>query len=143
MLARGKGSIVNISSNASLTGVAAQTNVHYGAAKGFVNSFSKGVAFEWGPRGVRVNTIAPGLIVPHSSKHVQGPSSWWNRLTALGKPEDFAQTNDADIFRNSGNVIPRVGRPEDIATLACFLASDVSGYVTGQIISVSGGGWMP
>jgi len=144
MLDRGKGSIVNISSNASLTGQAAQTNVHYGATKGFVNSFSKGVAMEWGPRGVRVNTIAPGLIVPYKNEHVKGSNSWWNKPALdLGKPEDFNGSNNADIYRNSGAIIPRVGRPEDIAYLALFFASDVSSYLTGQLMSVSGGGYMP
>jgi NAD(P)-dependent dehydrogenase (short-subunit alcohol dehydrogenase family) len=143
MLAHGKGSIINISSLGALSGTAAHMNAHYAGAKGFVNSFGKAVATEWGNRGVRVNTIAPGLIVPHSSAHVQGAGSWWNRLTAQGRPEDYADTSDSKFFRQSGAVIPRVGRPEDVAYLALFLASDVSSYVTGQIISVSGGSWMP
>ena len=65
--------------------------MHYGAAKGFVNSFGKGIAWEWAGRGVRVNMIAPGWIVPYSSAHVPGPGSWWNRpaLKALGRPEDY------------------------------------------------------
>ena len=146
MLAKGSGAIVNISSNASVSAQAASMNVHYGAAKGFVNSFSKGVAFEWAGRGVRVNTIAPGWIVPHSSAHVQGPSSWWNKpaLKELGKPEDYQDRLDTGELEKKGSIpIPRVGRPEDIAYLALFLASDVSSYLTGQLISVSGGAYMP
>jgi NAD(P)-dependent dehydrogenase (short-subunit alcohol dehydrogenase family) len=145
MLAAGQGSIVNISSNASVSGRAAMRNVHYGGTKGFVNSFSKGVAHEWADRGVRVNTIAPGLIVPHSGDHVKGAGSWWNKpaLKGLGKPEDYGDGADADIFVRSGAVLPRIGRPEDIAFLALFLASDRSSYLTGQLISVSGGGYMP
>jgi len=146
MLDQGKGSVVNISSNASLSAQAASMNVHYGAAKGFVNSFSKGVAFEWAGRGVRVNTIAPGWIVPHSSEHVQGPGSWWNKpaLKELGKPEDYEDRLDSGELERKGSIpIPRVGRPEDIAYLALFLASDVSSYLTGQLISVSGGAYMP
>jgi len=146
MLAKGSGSIINISSNASLSAQAASMNVHYGAAKGFVNSFSKGVAFEWAGRGVRVNTIAPGWIVPHSSEHVQGPGSWWNKpaLKELGKPEDYEDRLDSGELEKKGSIpIPRVGRPEDIAYLALFLASDVSSYLTGQLISVSGGAYMP
>jgi NAD(P)-dependent dehydrogenase (short-subunit alcohol dehydrogenase family) len=146
MLARGKGAIVNISSNASVSAQAASMNVHYGAAKGFVNSFSKGVAFEWAGRGVRVNTIAPGWIVPHSSEHVQGPGSWWNKpaLKELGRPEDYEDRLDSGELEKKGSIpIPRVGRPEDIAYLALFLASDVSSYLTGQLISVSGGAYMP
>jgi NAD(P)-dependent dehydrogenase (short-subunit alcohol dehydrogenase family) len=146
MLARGKGSIVNISSNASLSGQAAAMNVYYGGAKGFVNSFAKGVAWEWGSRGVRVNTISPGWIVPHSSEHVKGPGSWWNKpaLKALGRPEDFQDRLEEGELENNGAIpISRVGRPEDIAYLALFFASDVSGYITGQIVSVSGGAYMP
>ena len=146
MLAKGKGSIINISSNASLSGQAAMMNVHYGAAKGFVNSFGKGLAWEWAKRGVRVNTIAPGWIVPHSSEHVQGPGSWWNKpaLKILGRPEDYTDKLDKGDLDEKGSIpIPRVGRPEDIAYLALFLASDVSGYLTGQLISVSGGAYMP
>jgi NAD(P)-dependent dehydrogenase (short-subunit alcohol dehydrogenase family) len=146
MLARRRGSIVNISSNASVLAQAAQGNVHYGAAKGFVNSFSKGVAWEWGGRGVRVNVISPGWIVPHSSEHVQGPGSWWNKpaLKELGRPEDYQDRLESGELEKKGDIpISRVGRPEDIARLALFLASDVSGYITGQLISVSGGAYMP
>jgi NAD(P)-dependent dehydrogenase (short-subunit alcohol dehydrogenase family) len=146
MLARGKGSIINISSNASLSGQAAVMNVHYGAAKGFVNSFGKGLAWEWGPRGVRINTIAPGWIVPHSGEHVQGPGSWWNKpaLKELGRPEDYDdRLASGELEKKGGIPIARVGRPEDIAYLAIFLASDVSSYITGQIVSVSGGAYMP
>jgi NAD(P)-dependent dehydrogenase (short-subunit alcohol dehydrogenase family) len=145
MLAQGKGSIINISSNAGVSGQSAMMSVHYGATKGFVNSFGRGVAWEWAKRGVRVNTIAPGLIVPHSSEHVRGANSWWNRpaLKALGRPEDYKEGSEADIFTRSGSAMGRVGRPEDIAYLALFLASDVSSYLTGQLISVSGGGYMP
>src|SRR5690606_26287397 len=55
MLSRNTGSIINISSNSSLLGEAAQSIVHYGAVKGFVNSLTKTLAYEWGPKGIRVN----------------------------------------------------------------------------------------
>ncbi|MDB5397791.1 MAG: short-chain dehydrogenase [Rhodospirillales bacterium] len=64
MLSRGKGSIINISSNAAQLGVAADNMVHYASVKGWLNSFSKALAYEWGPKGVRVNNISPGWIVP-------------------------------------------------------------------------------
>ena len=145
MLSRGAGSIINISSNSGLLGEAAQQVVHYGATKGFVNSFSKALAYEWGPKGVRVNNIAPGWIVPYKNDDV-GPGSFWNRLVVnnRGKPEQMQQALDAGQLQNMSSMpIKRLGRPEDIAYLALFLASDVSSYITGQLISVSGGVYMP
>ncbi len=145
MLSRGKGSVINISSNSGLLGEAAQQIVHYGAVKGFVNSFSKGLAYEWGPKGVRVNNIAPGWIVPYKNEDV-GPGSFWNRLVVdnRGKPEQMQQALEEGSLQNMSTLpIKRLGRPEDIAYLALFLASDVSSYITGQLISVSGGVYMP
>ena len=143
MLGRGKGSVVNISSNSSLLGEAAQHVVHYGSTKGFVNSFSKTLAYEWGPKGVRVNTIAPGWIVPHRDENVSA-GSFWNRLEFVGTPEGMQQALEAGTLPNMSHLpIKRLGRPEDIAHLAIFLASDVSSYITGQLISVSGGVYMP
>jgi NAD(P)-dependent dehydrogenase (short-subunit alcohol dehydrogenase family) len=145
MLSRAKGAVINISSNSGLLGEAAQQVVHYGAVKGFVNSFSKALAYEWGPKGVRVNNIAPGWIVPYKNDDV-GPGSFWNRLIVdnRGKPEQMQEALDAGQLQNMANLpIRRLGRPEDIAYLALFLASDLSGYITGQLISVSGGVYMP
>ena len=143
MRVRGKGSIVNIASNAGLLASAASPGTHYAGTKGFMISYGRGLANQWAEHNIRINTIAPGLIVPHSSEAVSGEHSWWNRLS-IGKPEDFSNTGgDASIFTRSGCLIQRVGRPEDIANVALFFASDVSSYLTGQIISVSGGGWMP
>ncbi|MCP5193884.1 MAG: SDR family oxidoreductase [Pseudomonadales bacterium] len=144
MLSRHSGSVINISSNSSLLGEAAADIVHYGGVKGFVNSFSKGLAWEWARKGVRVNNICPGWIVPHNADEV-GSGSFWNRFgfDAMGKPEDMEKAlDDGTLYNMSGLPIPRLGRPEDIAWLALFLASDLSGYVTGQLISVSGGAYM-
>lgn len=143
MLPRGKGSVINISSNSSLLGEAAQQVVHYGATKGFVNSFTKTLAYEWGPKGVRLNTIAPGWIVPHRDEDVSS-GSFWHRLESMGTPEGMQQALEAGTLPNMSHLpIKRLGRPEDIAYLAMFLASDVSGYISGQLISVSGGVYMP
>ena len=145
MLSRQQGSIVNISSNSSLLGEAAANIVHYGGVKGFVNSFSKALAWEWAKKGVRVNNICPGWIVPRKSGDVGG-GSFWNRFgfEMMGKPEAMEQAlEQGSLFNMSGLPIPRLGRPEDIAWLALFLASDLSGYITGQLISVSGGAYMP
>jgi NAD(P)-dependent dehydrogenase (short-subunit alcohol dehydrogenase family) len=143
MLSRGGGSVINISSNSSLLGEAAHNIVHYGAAKGFVNSLTKSLAWEWGPKGVRVNTIAPGWIVPHRNDEIAA-GSFWNRLEFVGTPEGMQAALEAGTLPNMSHLpIKRLGRPEDIANLALFLASDVSGYITGQLISVSGGVYMP
>ena len=64
MLDRESGSVINITSNSGLLGEAADQVAHYGGTKGYVASLSKGLAFEWGPRKVRVNCIAPGWILP-------------------------------------------------------------------------------
>jgi NAD(P)-dependent dehydrogenase (short-subunit alcohol dehydrogenase family) len=145
MLSRSSGSIVNISSNSSLLGEAAANIVHYGGVKGFVNSFSKALAWEWAKKGIRVNNICPGWIVPRNEEEV-GAGSFWNRFgfEQLGKPDAMQEAMESGTLYNmSGLPIPRLGRPEDIAHLALFLASDLSSYITGQLISVSGGAYMP
>lgn len=145
MLNLGRGSIVNISSNSSLLGEAAAGVAHYGATKGFVNSLSKALAWEWAKQGVRVNNICPGWIVPHKAENVGG-GSFWNRFgfEQLGKPEDMERARqEGSLFNMSGLPTPRLGRPEDIANLALFLISERSSYITGQLISVSGGAYMP
>lgn len=144
MLSRATGSIVNISSNSSLLGEAAANIVHYGGVKGFVNSFSKALAWEWAKKGVRVNNICPGWIVPYNEEEV-GEGSFWNRFgfDQMGRPDEMQKAMETGtLFNMSGLPIPRLGRPEDIANLALFLASNVSSYITGQMISVSGGAYM-
>lgn len=144
MLKRASGSIINISSNSSLLGEAAANVIHYGGTKGFVNSFGKALAWEWAKKGVRVNTICPGWIVPYEAGDV-GEGSFWNRFgfETMGRPEDMEKAmQDGTLFNMSGLPIPRLGRPEDIAYLAMFLASERASYITGQLLSVSGGAWM-
>jgi NAD(P)-dependent dehydrogenase (short-subunit alcohol dehydrogenase family) len=145
MLGRGHGSVVNISSNAAQLGAAADNMVHYAAVKGWMNSFTKGLAYEWGPKGIRVNNISPGWIVPHEDEHV-GPGSFWSRygFSLIGTTADMQNALETGTLFNMDSLpTPRLGRPEDIARLALFLASDVSSYITGQLISVSGGAYMP
>jgi NAD(P)-dependent dehydrogenase (short-subunit alcohol dehydrogenase family) len=145
MLSRGQGSIINISSNSGLLGEAAANIVHYGGVKGFVNSFSKALAWEWAKKGVRVNNIAPGWIVPHADDAMSA-GSFWNRFgkEVIGQPSEMErQMQEGTLYNISSLPIPRLGRPEDIAYLALFLASDRSSYLTGQLISVSGGAYMP
>ena len=146
MVSRGRGSIVNITSNSALVPEAANQVVNYGGAKGFVMAFSKGLAYEWGPHGVRVNCVAPGWIVPHERDHV-GDGSFWKKYgyEFFGTPEQMAAAaeGEGDLFNVDGQPIRRIGRPEDIADLACFLASERAAHITGQLVSVSGGAYMP
>ena len=119
--------------------------MHYGATKGFVNSFTKGLAWEWAKKGVRLNNICPGWIVPHEEEQV-GEGSFWNRFgfSVFGKPDQMQSAMEkGTLFNMSGLPIPRLGRPEDIAYMAMFLASDRASYITGQLISVGGGAYMP
>jgi NAD(P)-dependent dehydrogenase (short-subunit alcohol dehydrogenase family) len=145
MLARQSGSIVNITSNSGLLGEAANLVAHYGGTKGYVASLSKGLAYEWGPKRVRVNCIAPGWIIPRRLDDV-GEGSNWKKYAAdfFGPPEEMQQkAEDGTLFNISSLPIKRVGRPEEIGHLAVFLASDCAAYITGQQISVSGGAYMP
>ncbi|MDG4946166.1 3-oxoacyl-[acyl-carrier-protein] reductase [Weeksellaceae bacterium KMM 9713] len=116
MLKQRKGSIINMSSIVGITGNAGQAN--YAASKAGLIGFSKSVAQELGSRNIRCNVVAPGFI----------------------ETEMTAKLDEkvVDEWRNS---IPlkRGGTPEDIANACLFLGSDLSSYVTGQVISVDGG----
>lgn len=146
MVERNTGSIINITSNSALSPEAADQVALYGGTKGFVMAFSKGLAYEWGPLGVRINCVSPGWIVPHETDHV-GRGSFWKKYgyDFFGKPEAMAaaaESGDAN-FNVSAQPIRRIGRPEDIADLTLFFASERSAHLTGQLVSVSGGSYMP
>jgi len=146
MVERQTGSIVNITSNSALEPSAANMVSTYGGTKGFVMSFSKGLAYAWGPLGVRINCIAPGWIVPHKAEDV-GEGSFWRKYgyDFFGTPEAMAAAAAAGepLFNVANQPIRRIGRPEDIADLALFFASRRSAHLTGQLVSVSGGAYMP
>ena len=110
------GSIINMSSVVGVHGNAGQCN--YSASKAGMIGLAKSIAQELGSRGVRANAIAPGFIIT----------------------EMTAQLPD-EVKKEWASKIPlrRGGTPEDIANVATFLASDMSSYVTGQVISVCGG----
>lgn len=113
----GGGSIVSIGSMASTGGDLGATA--YSAAKAGVDMLTKSVALQYGKQGVRCNCIRPGLIVTTQN-------------------EPFLPQFTKEVFLD--NVAgTRYGRPEDIANMALFLASDESAYVTGQILDVDGG----
>ena len=145
MVERGKGSIVNITSNSALVGEAGVQVAHYGGTKGYVMSFSKALATEWGATGVRINCVAPGWIVPWEESHV-GAGSFWRKYgyEFFGTPEQMKEAVESGegLFNVGNQPIKRIGRPEDIAKAALFFAADVSQHQTGQLVSVSGGSFM-
>ena len=110
--------IVNIS---SINGVLAIGLEAYSAAKAGVVSLTKNLAIRYGPRGVRANVIAPGTT----------ETDFWIP----------AKESDPEIFDRLGKLYPvgRVGRPEDIANAALFLASDEAAFVNGALLPVDGG----
>lgn len=146
MVERKTGSIVNITSNSALEPEAANMVATYGGTKGFVMAFSKGLAYEWGPEGVRINCVAPGWIVPHKADDV-GEGSFWKKYgyEFFGTPEamEAAAESGEAMFNVAAQPIRRIGRPEDIADLTLFFASERSAHLTGQLVSVSGGSYMP
>ncbi|MEM7023072.1 MAG: SDR family NAD(P)-dependent oxidoreductase [Pseudomonadota bacterium] len=119
MVASGGGSIINVSSIASLQGPIGR--VAYAASKGAVDALTRALAADWGPRGIRVNSVAPGYIA----------TAIWEeaRNTVPGLVEDLA-----------GQVaLKRWGEGADVADVVVFFASDASRYVTGETLSVDGG----
>lgn len=116
MLKARSGSIINMSSIVGVHGGAGQVN--YSASKAGLIGYSKSLAKEVGARGIRVNCIAPGFIETD--------------MTAVLK-EDYVKAMLDTVPMKRG------GKPEDIANVALFLASDMSSYVTGQVIGVDGG----
>lgn len=110
------GSIINMSSVVGLSGNAGQCN--YSASKAGLIGLAKSIAKEMGPRGIRANCIAPGFIATDMTEAL---------------PENLRQEWEKQIPLRRG------GTPEDVANTALFLASDLSGYVTGQVINCCGG----
>ena len=123
MVARGGGSIVNISSVASSI-IAAPGRFVYGASKAAIIGMTKSVAIDYVTRGVRVNCICPGTV---------DSPSLHDRLRATG---DYEAALAAFIARQP---MGRIGRPEEIAALALYLASDEAGFTTGQAHVIDGG----
>jgi NAD(P)-dependent dehydrogenase (short-subunit alcohol dehydrogenase family) len=117
MRTRGRGAIVNMASVNAMQGqpcVAA-----YAAAKGGIHAMTRQMAVECGPLGIRINALSPGLIVTDA----------------------FAAKLDADDIRLTEEAYPlgRLGRPEDVAEAALFLASDAARFITGVDLPVDGG----
>lgn len=122
MYNRGRGSIVHISSAATITHPAPM--LHYAAAKAALAVYSKGLAGEAGPRGVRVNTITPGNVTSPGADKVR---------------QAFADATAGD----AAMTIPlgRLGHANDVAEAVAFLASDRSAWITASELVVDGGEW--
>jgi len=115
MIDQGRGTIVNVASVDAKTRTTG--NAHYAAAKAGVISFTRTLACEMAPHGIRVNAVAPGWIATETLK---AKSDRWKRAI---------------------KEIPvgRLGTPEDVAEAVLFLVSDVAGYITGEVLDVNGG----
>ena len=122
MAARGRGRVINISSDAARVGSSGESV--YAACKGGIISFSKTLARELARQGVTVNVVCPG---PTDTPILRG---------FLGEGDAGQKVYDALV-----RAIPmkRVGQPDDIPGIVAFLASDEAAFITGQVISVSGG----
>jgi len=115
MIKQKSGSIINMSSVVGVSGNAGQSN--YSASKAGIIGFTKSIAKELGSRGIRSNAIAPGFIITEMTAKI---------------PEDARKAWEASIPLRRG------GEPDEVAKVCVFLASDLSSYVSGQVINVCG-----
>ncbi|WP_296739807.1 SDR family oxidoreductase [Mesorhizobium sp.] len=130
MIPKNTGSIVSISSDASRQGELREAV--YGGMKAAVNSFTKTVARENGRYGIRCNVVCPGVTIPKDPSDVGG-SSMWSNMADMFTPDQLEKVAKALPLRT-------IGHPEDIVGAVMFLSSrKVAGYITGQVLSVSGG----
>ena len=116
MVRRQAGRIINITSMWGLVG--ASCEAHYSAAKAGLIGLTKAMAKELGPSGITVNAIAPGVIATDMNSH-------------LGKEDMDALIDETPVGR--------IGRVEDVAKMALYLASDDASFITGEVMNVSGG----
>jgi 3-oxoacyl-[acyl-carrier protein] reductase len=116
MIGNRSGAIINLSSVSGIMGTAGQTN--YASSKGAAISFTKSLARELGPMGIRVNAVAPGLIETEM---------------VAGMKKEFVD----NIVKSTS--AGRIGRPEEVAEAVAFLASGRASYINGQCLIVDGG----
>jgi NAD(P)-dependent dehydrogenase (short-subunit alcohol dehydrogenase family) len=118
MAERGGGAVVIVSSIAGLRGT--EMIGAYGISKAADFALARNLALEWGPRGVRINCIAPGLVKTDFARAL------WEDEEAVAR-------------RNAATPLRRIGEPHEIAPVAAFLASAASSFITGQVIVADGG----
>lgn len=133
MIKQKNGSIVSLASDAARQPRNTFTSV-YAAGKGGIISFTKNLAFELGPLGIRVNCVSPGTIKT-------------SRIEAVESGQD-TRPDTVAFVKNTLELasrwpLGRLGTPQEVANAITFLASDVSSYITGQTLSVNGGFVMP
>ena len=118
LMERRAGAIINVSSIAGRNG-GALGSLHYSAAKGGLITFTKGLAKELAPFGVRVNAVSPGVIDTPYHEQFSSP----------------------EMMKTYAGMIPlgRVGTPAEVGQVICFLASDAAGYLVGETIEINGG----
>jgi 3-oxoacyl-[acyl-carrier protein] reductase len=116
MMKQREGSVINISSVVGVGGNAGQSN--YSASKAGMIGFTKSIAKELGSRNIRTNAVAPGFIITEMTGQLpeEVKQGWYERIP-----------------------LRRGGTPEEVAKVVLFLASDLSSYVSGQVISICGG----
>jgi 3-oxoacyl-[acyl-carrier protein] reductase len=118
MMERKRGTIVNVSSVAGRNG-GALGSIHYSTAKGGLITFTKGLAKEMAPHGVRVNAVSPGVIQTHFHEQFSTP----------------------EVMQAYAKQIPlgRVGTPQEVAGVICFLASEAASFLVGETVEINGG----
>jgi NAD(P)-dependent dehydrogenase (short-subunit alcohol dehydrogenase family) len=124
MIPQGSGSIINISSTGSVTGMG-RGNFVYSTTKGAINELTRELAVEWARHGIRVNALLPAQVMtPYLEKLMSDPN--------------FDADDLMDRIR-SGIPLGRLGRTEDLIGPVVFLASDASAFISGAMLPVDGG----
>lgn len=120
MLTRGTGSIINTGSMSGYVVNRPQEQANYNASKAAVHHLTRSLAAEWAGRGVRVNSVAPTYIETEMNKYVY---------------------EDEEMYRHwvGGTPMGRMGKPEEVASVVLFLASDAASLMTGSIVLADGG----